>query len=94
MKRIALWGLALAAVTAAGTGGYWAGDRGIPIPGVAIPDALAFPSAQPVGANVTVEVTEVTEPTEPVIYYRDPDARPVYSAAPRRAESGRAFIAV
>ena len=34
MKRIVLTGLALAAVVAAGVGGYWAGVRGLPAPGV------------------------------------------------------------
>lgn len=71
MKRIALAGLALAAVVAAGTGGYWAGSRGFPMPAAAEPAAAG-----------------------PVIYYRDPDGAPTYSASPHHTEDGRPFRAV
>lgn len=83
MKRVALSGLALAAVVAAGAGGYWAGERGI-----AIPDALELFGGRSVAAEPTARRSG------PVIYYRDPAGRPVYSAVPRRADDGRAFIAV
>ncbi len=33
-------------------------------------------------------------PQEPVIYYRDPDGLPIYSAEPKKAADGRDFIAV
>src|SRR3546814_751746 len=59
-----------------------------------MPDTVAFLAAQPVAAEVTMAITEGTEPTEPFIYYRDPDGRPVYSAVPRQTADGRAFIAV
>jgi Cu(I)/Ag(I) efflux system membrane fusion protein len=84
MKRAALTGLALAAVAAAGGGGYWAGLRGIPVPGA---DALF--SAMPVSA-----AAEAAAPSGPVIYYRDPDGEPVYSAGLRRTADGREFRAV
>lgn len=83
MKRIALTGLALAAILAAGVGGYWAGVRGIPAPGLReLFDAVGVPAA--------------AEPadTGAVIYYRDPDGKPAYSATPRQTGDGRAFRAV
>jgi membrane fusion protein, copper/silver efflux system len=80
MKRIALTGLALAAIMAAGVGGYWAGIRDLPMPGLReLFDAagdLAF--AEPAG-------------TGPVIYYQDPDGKPVYSTTPHRTGDGRPF---
>lgn len=83
MKRIALTGLALAAVMAAGAGGYWAGSQGFPAPGLRTLFALAdMPAAAEPAAS------------GPVIYYRDPDGKPVYSATPRRTEDGREFRAV
>ncbi|MDF2998421.1 MAG: efflux transporter, family, subunit [Xanthobacteraceae bacterium] len=83
MRRIALAGLALAAVLAAGVGGYWAGVRGIPVPGLrewlGIEGTLA--AVGPAG-------------TGKVIYYRDPDGKPLYSATPRQTSDGRPFRAV
>lgn len=83
MRRSVLTGLALAAILAAGGGGYWAGLRGIPVPGA---DVLF--KALPMSA--------AAEPTAsgPVIYYRDPDGGPVYSVVPRRTADGREFRAV
>ncbi|MGE3506988.1 MAG: efflux RND transporter periplasmic adaptor subunit [Alphaproteobacteria bacterium] len=83
MKRAALTGLALAAVTAAGVGGYWAGLRGAALPGVykLLSAAPARAAAGPTASG-------------PVVYYRDPDGRPVYSSAPRRTADGREFRAV
>ncbi len=83
MKRIALTGLALAAVMAAGVGGYWAGLRGTAAPlGLTELFGTASPSkaAQP--------------PSGRVIYYQDPDGRPVYSVVQRRTDDGRDFRAV
>ena len=83
MKRALLRGLALAAILAAGGAGYWAGHRGIAVPGLrtwlGIEGSLA--------ANESAG-------TGPVIYYQDPDRKPVYSAQPRRTEDGRPFRAV
>ncbi|MEW6122028.1 MAG: efflux RND transporter periplasmic adaptor subunit [Pseudomonadota bacterium] len=83
MKRIALTGLALAAISAAGVGGYWAGVRGLPAPGLReLFDAAGIPAvAEPTGTGT-------------VIYYQDPDGKPAYSATPRQTEDGRAFRAV
>ncbi|MBD3847317.1 MULTISPECIES: efflux RND transporter periplasmic adaptor subunit [Bosea] len=83
MKPVALTGLALAAILAAGSAGYWAGHRGIASAGLrswfGIEGSLA--ANEPVG-------------TGPVVYYQDPDRRPVYSAQPRQTEDGRPFTAV
>jgi membrane fusion protein, copper/silver efflux system len=83
MKRIALTGLALAAVLAAGGAGYWAGHRGLPAPGLRewLGTEGTLAANEPAGAG-------------PVIYYRDPDGKPVYSAQPRQTEDGRPFRAV
>jgi len=83
VKRIALSGLALAAALAAGAGGYWAGGRGI-----AMPDALELFGGRSMAAEATVQRSG------PVIYHRAPDGRPIYSAAPRRTDDGREFVAV
>ena len=83
MKRIALTGLALAAVLAAGVGGYWAGVGGLPAPGLrqwfGVEATLA--AAEPVGTGA-------------VIYHQDPGGKPAYSASPRQTGDGRAFRAV
>ena len=94
MRPLALSGLALTLMAAAGAAGYWAGDRGLALLGNPFTQALALLGARPVAAEVTVGLTEVAEPTGPVIYYRDPDGRPAYSAVPRQTDEGRAFIAV
>lgn len=80
MKRIVLMSLALAAVLAAGVGGYWAGIRGLPVAGL----------REWFGAEATLAATEPAG-TGAVIYYQDPDGKPVYSATPRQTGDGRAF---
>lgn len=82
MKRLALAGLALAAILAAGGGGYWAGQRGVAVGWrgwLGMDGSLA--ASEPVGSA-------------PVIYYQNPDGKPVYAASPRQTEDGRAFTAV
>jgi Cu(I)/Ag(I) efflux system membrane fusion protein len=82
MKPVALTGLALAAVLAAGGAGYWAGHRGLAVGWrgwLGIEGSLA--ANEPAG-------------TGPVIYYQDPDRKPVYSARPRQTDDGRPFTAV
>ena len=83
MKRIVLTGLALAAVAAAGIGGNWAGVRGLPAPGV-----RAWFGFEPRPAAA------LSDGTDMVIYYRDPDGKPFYSATPHQTNDGRAFRAV
>ena len=82
MKPVALTGLALAAILGAGGAGYWAGHRGLAVGWrgwLGIEGSLA--ANEPVG-------------TGPVIYYQDPDGKPVYSAQPRQTDDGRPFTAV
>nr|WP_249731677.1 MULTISPECIES: efflux RND transporter periplasmic adaptor subunit [Hyphomicrobiales] len=75
--------LALAAVLAAGIGGYWAGVRGLPVAGL----------REWLGREGT-PVTAQPEATGAIIYYQDPDGRPAYSTTPRQTRDGRAFRAV
>ncbi|SFC81972.1 membrane fusion protein, Cu(I)/Ag(I) efflux system [Bosea sp. CRIB-10] len=83
MKR-ALFGIfALAAVLAAGGAGYWAGHRGIALP--ALRNWLGIEGS--LAANEPAA-------TGPVVYYQDPDRKPVYSAEPRQSADGRPFRAV
>ncbi len=83
MKRIALTGLALAAIWAAGGAGYWAGHRGISVPGLLTSFGIegSYAANEPTG-------------TGPVIYYQAPDRSLVYSAEPRQTADGRPFRAV
>jgi membrane fusion protein, copper/silver efflux system len=83
MKRVFVSGFALAAVLAAGGAGYWAGHRGVALP--ALRSWLGIEGS--LAANELVE-------TGPVIYYQDPDRKPVYSAAPRQTADGRPFRSV
>lgn len=83
MKRIALTGLALAAILAAGGAGYWAGHRGLTMADL----------RERLGLEGTL-ATNQPAGTGPVIYYQDPDRKPVYSAGPRQTEDGRPFRAV
>jgi len=64
-------GLVLAALAAAGIGGYVVGGRIDKHP----PPAVA-------------------QPKGPVIYYRDPDGKPLYAAEPRTTPDGRQYRAV
>jgi Cu(I)/Ag(I) efflux system membrane fusion protein len=81
-------GLTLAAILAAGAGGYWAGLRAIVLPPISWPQAIPW-------LEHTVCVPAHADPASgPVIYYRDPDGRPAYSAMPRKTAEGREFVAV
>ena len=78
--------LFLAAILAAGAGGYWAGQQGLAHPMLRqilprLDEALLPASARPA-------------PSGPVIYYRSPDGLPAYSAIPVKTADGRDFLAV
>ncbi|WP_020179917.1 efflux RND transporter periplasmic adaptor subunit [Methylopila sp. M107] len=60
-------------------GGYWAGKRGI---------APSEPAVQAEGQPAP------TVAAGAIVYYRDPNRHPVYSAAPRATEDGKPFEAV
>jgi len=89
MSRAGRTGLTLAAILAAGAGGYWAGQHAIVLPPIPWPQAIP-------GLERTASVPGHANPavSGPVIYYRDPEGHPVYSTVPRRTAEGRAFVAV
>src|SRR5947209_4148430 len=72
--------LILAAFVAAGTGGYWTGQFG-----------LSWPMPRP--AIVAAE-TPAGAPSDPVVYYQDPDGKPFYSAEPKNTPDGRPYRVV
>jgi len=87
--RSGLAGLALAAVMAAGAGGYWAGHSGPALAPMSWLDAipwLANKAASPASAS--------PGSSEPIVYYRDPDGKAVYAGKPRKTADGRDFLPV
>lgn len=89
MNRAGRIGLTLAAILAAGAGGYWAGQRAIVLPSFSWLQAIPwFESTAYAPAHADPAASG------PIIYYRDPDGRPVYSAEPRKTPDGRDFLAV
>jgi Cu(I)/Ag(I) efflux system membrane fusion protein len=72
--------LGLAAALAAGAIWDWAGHDRFPIPNIT--GAALGEAAKPKPAS------------GPVIYYRDPDGKPFYSATPTNAADGREYVAV
>jgi membrane fusion protein, copper/silver efflux system len=70
----------LAAILAAGIGGYWLGHRGSIAPATM--------------TTTSVTQTKAPAPSVPVIYYRDPDGKPFYSSEPKNTPDGRPFRAV
>jgi Cu(I)/Ag(I) efflux system membrane fusion protein len=70
--------LVLAALAAAGAGGYRIGRGGLMLPWL---------------ATVT-GVAQTRAPSGPVIYFRDPDGQPFYSLEPKTAADGRPYRAV
>ncbi|UWU24254.1 efflux RND transporter periplasmic adaptor subunit (plasmid) [Rhizobium sp. CB3060] len=88
MTKAGRTGLTLVAVLAAGAGGLWAGQRG-----VALPDLAWLRSIVGV-ESVAVAATATAAASGPIIYYRDPDGRPAYSAVPTKTPDGRDFLGV
>ncbi|MFC3325058.1 efflux RND transporter periplasmic adaptor subunit [Mesorhizobium cantuariense] len=89
MSRAGHAGLTLAAILAAGAGGYWAGHRNLALPAAQWLQAVAWlegSAAAPASANPA--------PAGPVIYYRDPDGLPAYAATPKKTADGRDFLPV
>jgi Cu(I)/Ag(I) efflux system membrane fusion protein len=81
------WAAFILVAAAAGAGGYWAGRHGVSVSAevaARIP-ALSAWLRQPPAAPA---------PSGPVIYYRDPDGKPLYSAEPKFIEDGRAWLPV
>ncbi|MCB1463327.1 MAG: efflux RND transporter periplasmic adaptor subunit [Nitratireductor sp.] len=93
MNRKSRTGLTLAAILAAGAGGFWAGHRDFALPSVGL--APSWLRAMPwleSAASIPANASPVA--LGPVIYYRDPDGRPAYSATPKTSENGREFVPV
>lgn len=89
MNRAGRTGLTLAAIVAAGIGGLWAGQRG-----VALPDLPWLHSLVGVENVAAAAATINATGSGPIIYYRDPDGRPAYSALPGKTADGRDFLPV
>jgi membrane fusion protein, copper/silver efflux system len=70
----------LAVILAAGVGGYWLGHHGL--------------GTSELMTTTTADQTNGPTPSGPVIYYRDPDGRPLYSLEPKQTPDGRAYRAV
>jgi Cu(I)/Ag(I) efflux system membrane fusion protein len=89
MSRAGRIGLTLAAVLAAGAGGYWAGRHANVPPSLSRRDAFS-------GAGNTASAPAHAVPATAgrVVYYQDPDGRPDYSPVPRRTADGREFRTV
>jgi membrane fusion protein, copper/silver efflux system len=80
MTRKAVTLLTLAVLFAAGAGGFWIGRRGLEPAAMVAPDpAMSTPLHAADG---------------PVIYYQDPDGKPLYSVEPKQTSDGRAWRAV
>ena len=79
--------LLLPVLGAAAALGFQAGQAGWALPeGVALPGwAPAWLAAAPGGAGSA---------SGPIVYYRDPDGKPAYSAGPRTTADGRDYVAV
>ena len=89
--RIALrqyvWIALMISVIAAGVGlGYRLGRIEYTLPGWIPAQLTAALGVRPAAPS--------SPPTGPIIYYRDPDGKPFYSADPRKTHDGRDFIAV
>jgi len=70
-----------AAIVAAAVAGVWAGQNGL----------LHFPR----GGQLSEVIAKAAEQaTGPIVYYRDPDKRPIYSLAPRKTDDGRDYMPV
>ena len=82
--------LVVAAALAAAAGGYVARDRLGELPGR--PTMATGPA--PSSSAPSSPAPSSSAPSGPVIYYRDPDGKPRYSAEPRTTEDGRPFQAV
>jgi len=92
MTRLGRTGITLAAVLAAGVGGFWTGRRDLmrwPVSPSVISWLEVLPLIGPAAATPAN-----AGPTGPIIYYRDPDGHPAYSAAPKATADGRGFLPV
>jgi membrane fusion protein, copper/silver efflux system len=94
MTRIGRAGLTLAALLAAGAGGFWSGHRDMALRPASSVAASWLEIIPWIGRVATPPASATPAPSGPVIYYRDPDGRPAYSATPKTTEGGRQFLPV
>jgi Cu(I)/Ag(I) efflux system membrane fusion protein len=89
MRRVAWTAFTLVALGAAGAGGYWIGRHGISLP-------AALTTRLPTITKWIQPANKVSNPAAsgPVIYYRDPDGKPFYSAEPRKTDDARDYLPV
>lgn len=80
MKRLQQRMSAAAVLGIAAVAGVWAGQSGL--------------VRLPLYATPTAVQVQVSTATGPVVYYRDPDGKPSYSATPKTTPDGRAFVGV
>jgi Cu(I)/Ag(I) efflux system membrane fusion protein len=85
MKRTVSILVALAAVTAAGVGGYFEG-RDAPV--------RHWLELQRAADSSMTKADAAPRSDDPVVYYRDPGGKPAYSLGPKKAADGREFIPV
>ena len=91
MKRPGRTGLTLAALVAAGAGGFWAGGGDLAPLGLNTTLTSWLPTTVGIGHQAR-PMRPV--PTGPIVYYRDPDGRPFYSEVPKKTADGRDFSPV
>jgi Cu(I)/Ag(I) efflux system membrane fusion protein len=82
MKRVVVGLVLLAALAAAGSGGYWLARHDAKLPVIAKLLLIAKPQPPAPVSN------------GPVIYYQDPDGKPFYAAEPKQTADGRPYRAV
>ncbi len=86
MSRIGRTAFTLAALCAAGVEGYWAGARGVALPGLHWLKAHGF--------HADAQSQTAPPPTGAVSYDRDPDCRPEYADAPKKTPGGKDYVPV
>ncbi|MGA0594327.1 efflux RND transporter periplasmic adaptor subunit [Enterovirga sp. CN4-39] len=89
--RRAAWLAGTLAAIAAGVTGYVVGRDGAPLAAMVDMAQEALQAARRPGSNTKAAAPP---PSGPVIYYRDPDGKPAYSAGPRKTADGRDYLAV
>lgn len=70
-----------AAIVAAAAAGVWAGQHGL----------AGLPWGSP---PAPTQADTTSSPSGPIIYYRHPDRRPLYSLTPSKTDDGRDYVAV
>lgn len=80
MNRGVRYLIPVAAVVAAAGAGLWAGQTGL--------------LRLPLGMRSNVASTSNPAATGPIIYYRDPDGKPLFSDTPKSTATGKAYLPV